>query len=41
MMGVKPFQNVKNNDVIGRIENGDRLPMPSNCPMNLYELMLS
>jgi len=39
MMGVKPFQNVKNNDVIGKIERGERLAMPSNCPISLYELL--
>ncbi|XP_036394362.1 focal adhesion kinase 1-like isoform X8 [Megalops cyprinoides] len=39
MYGVKPFQGVKNNDVIGRIENGERLPMPHNCPPTLYSLM--
>lgn len=39
MLGVKPFQGVKNNDVIGRIENGERLPMPPNCPPTLYSLM--
>ncbi|XP_055758972.1 focal adhesion kinase 1-like, partial [Salvelinus fontinalis] len=37
--GVKPFQGVKNNDVIGRIENGERLTMPHNCPPTLYSLM--
>ncbi len=39
MYGVKPFQGVKNNDVIGRIENGERLAMPFNCPPTLYSLM--
>uniref|UniRef100_A0A673NCR6 Focal adhesion kinase 1 n=1 Tax=Sinocyclocheilus rhinocerous TaxID=307959 RepID=A0A673NCR6_9TELE len=39
MYGVKPFQGVKNNDVIGRIENGERLAMPLNCPPTLYSLM--
>ncbi|XP_048880968.1 LOW QUALITY PROTEIN: focal adhesion kinase 1-like [Brienomyrus brachyistius] len=39
MHGVKPFQGVKNNDVIGRIENGERLAMPPNCPPTLYSLM--
>ncbi|WAR24153.1 FAK1-like protein [Mya arenaria] len=28
MYGIKPFQGVKNNDVIGKIENGERLPLP-------------
>ncbi|XP_059411620.1 focal adhesion kinase 1-like isoform X6 [Carassius carassius] len=39
MLGIKPFQGVKNNDVIGRIENGERLAMPQNCPPTLYSLM--
>ncbi|XP_045463688.1 focal adhesion kinase 1-like isoform X3 [Harmonia axyridis] len=39
MFGVKPFQGIKNNDVIGKIENGERLPLPSNCPPRLYSLM--
>ncbi|XP_078674910.1 focal adhesion kinase 1-like isoform X11 [Branchiostoma floridae x Branchiostoma belcheri] len=39
MLGVKPFQGVKNNDVIGKIENGERLAMPPNCPPNLYNIM--
>ncbi|XP_031442494.1 protein tyrosine kinase 2aa isoform X19 [Clupea harengus] len=39
MFGIKPFQGVKNNDVIGRIENGERLAMPPNCPPTLYSLM--
>ncbi|XP_035219377.1 focal adhesion kinase 1-like isoform X3 [Stegodyphus dumicola] len=39
MFGVKPFQGVKNNDVIGRIENGERLPLPPRCPPHLYNLM--
>ncbi|KAM9383743.1 focal adhesion kinase 1-like isoform 3-T5 [Pholidichthys leucotaenia] len=39
MYGIKPFQGVKNNDVIGRIENGERLAMPSQCPPTLYSLM--
>uniref|UniRef100_H2YTK2 non-specific protein-tyrosine kinase n=1 Tax=Ciona savignyi TaxID=51511 RepID=H2YTK2_CIOSA len=39
MMGVKPFQGVKNNDVIGKIEAGERLAMPSNCRPAMYSLM--
>lgn len=39
MLGVKPFQGVKNNDVIGKIENGERLPLPPLCPPRLYSLM--
>ncbi|CAB3991780.1 focal adhesion kinase 1-like isoform X1 [Paramuricea clavata] len=40
MYGIKPFQGVKNNDVIGRIENGERLPFPRNCPPALYHVMI-
>lgn len=40
MLGIKPFQGIKNSDVIGRIENGERLPLPLICPPNLYSLML-
>ena len=40
MLGIKPFQGVKNSDVIGRIENGERLPLPVICPPHLYSLML-
>ncbi|KAL8623580.1 hypothetical protein ACOMHN_000185 [Nucella lapillus] len=39
MYGVKPFQGVKNNDVIGKIEAGERLPLPKGCPLSLYNLM--
>lgn len=39
MYGIKPFQGVKNNDVIGKIENGERLPLPQECPPSLYNLM--
>ncbi|KAK9701466.1 FERM N-terminal domain [Popillia japonica] len=39
MLGVKPFQGVKNNDVIGKIENGERLVLPPRCPPRLYSLM--
>ncbi|XP_042881295.1 uncharacterized protein LOC122258969 isoform X2 [Penaeus japonicus] len=39
MLGVKPFQGVKNNDVIKRIENGERLALPEGCPPRLYSLM--
>ncbi|GFO19038.1 focal adhesion kinase 1 [Plakobranchus ocellatus] len=41
MYGVKPFQGVKNNDVIGKIEAGERLPLPAGCPPSLYNLMCS
>ncbi|XP_030387754.1 focal adhesion kinase 1 isoform X2 [Scaptodrosophila lebanonensis] len=39
MLGVKPFQGVKNCDVISKLENGERLPLPPNCPPRLYSLM--
>ena len=39
MYGVKPFQGVKNNDVIGKIESGDRLQLPVDCPLAMYNLM--
>ncbi|XP_052283061.1 focal adhesion kinase 1-like isoform X4 [Dreissena polymorpha] len=39
MYGIKPFQGVRNNDVIGKIENGERLPLPPGCPPSLYNLM--
>lgn len=39
MYGVKPFQGVPNEKVIGKIENGERLPLPPNCPINLYRIM--
>lgn len=39
MFGIKPFQGVKNNDVIGKIEAGERLPLPPGCPPSLYNLM--
>ncbi|KRG04928.1 focal adhesion kinase 1 isoform X1 [Drosophila mojavensis] len=39
MLGVKPFQGVKNSDVITKLENGERLPLPPNCPPRLYSLM--
>ncbi|XP_063919594.1 focal adhesion kinase 1 isoform X3 [Zophobas morio] len=39
MLGVKPFQGVKNNEVLTKIENGERLALPPNCPPRLYSLM--
>lgn len=39
MLGVKPFSGVKNNDVIGKIENGERLQLPLRCPPRVYSLM--
>ncbi|XP_069128415.1 LOW QUALITY PROTEIN: focal adhesion kinase 1-like [Argopecten irradians] len=40
MVFLKPFQHVKNNDVIGKtIENGERLPLPPGCPPPCTTLM--
>ncbi|KAI5638402.1 protein tyrosine kinase domain-containing protein [Phthorimaea operculella] len=39
MLGVKPFSGVKNNDVIGKLENGERLQLPPRCPPRLYSVM--
>lgn len=39
MLGVKPFQGIKNNDVIKRIDNSERLALPPDCPPQLYALM--
>ncbi|CAD5111829.1 DgyrCDS1098 [Dimorphilus gyrociliatus] len=41
MFGVKPLQGIKNNDVIRKIEAGERLLKPENCSGSLYELMCS
>lgn len=40
MLGKKPFSGVKNADVIGLIESGERLAKPPRCPESLYQLML-
>ncbi|XP_013100344.1 focal adhesion kinase 1 isoform X2 [Stomoxys calcitrans] len=39
MLGVKPFQGIKNSDIIAKLENGERLPFPNNCPPRLYSLL--
>lgn len=39
MYGIKPFQGVKNSDVIGKIEAGERLALPPGCPPGLYNVM--
>lgn len=39
MYGVKPFPGVKNNDIISKIEEGERLPLPQDCPPGMYNLM--
>uniref|UniRef100_A0A915Q5D0 receptor protein-tyrosine kinase n=1 Tax=Setaria digitata TaxID=48799 RepID=A0A915Q5D0_9BILA len=38
--GVKPWQGVRNHNVIIKIEGGERLERPSNCPQVLYDLLL-
>ncbi len=38
--GNKPFQGIKNQDVIKLIENKTRLQQPSNCSDELYSLLL-
>ena len=40
MLGIKPFQGVKNSEVIGKLENGERLALPVGCPPRLYSVML-
>jgi len=39
MFGVKPFQGVKNNDIISKIEGGERLPLPQDCPPGMFNLV--
>jgi hypothetical protein len=39
MLGVKPFQGVKNSDVIGKLEGGERLSLPQPCPPRLYSVL--
>uniref|UniRef100_A0A0R3RHW8 receptor protein-tyrosine kinase n=1 Tax=Elaeophora elaphi TaxID=1147741 RepID=A0A0R3RHW8_9BILA len=38
--GVKPWQGVRNHNVILKIEAGERLEKPSNCPQVLHDLLL-
>lgn len=38
-LGVKPFQGVKNGEVVARLEDGERLPLPSGCPPRLYSIL--
>ncbi|OZC12471.1 hypothetical protein X798_00102 [Onchocerca flexuosa] len=40
MYGVKPWQSVRNHNVILKIESGERLERPNNCPQILYDLLL-
>ena len=39
MRGVKPFVGIKNDEVISKIEMGERLPLPPECPAHLFRLM--
>ena len=39
MRGVKPFVGVKNDEVIAKIEMGERLALPPECPASLFRLM--
>ena len=39
MLGVKPIQGVKNGEVIGKLERGERLALPPTCPSRLYSLL--
>nr|CDQ02182.1 BMA-KIN-32, isoform d [Brugia malayi] len=38
--GVKPWQGVRNHNVILKIERGERLEKPHNCPQVLYNLLM-
>lgn len=39
MLGIKPFQGVKNSEVIGKLERGERLTLPPACPPRLYSIL--
>lgn len=39
MRGVKPFVGIKNDAVINILERGERLPLPSDCSLSLFNLM--
>lgn len=39
MRGIKPFMSIKNDEVIGKLEKGERLPLPPDCPPSLFNLM--
>ncbi|KAI1731168.1 protein tyrosine kinase domain-containing protein [Ditylenchus destructor] len=41
MYGVKPWQGVRNHEVILRVERGEILLQPDGCPDSLYSLMKS
>ena len=38
--GLKPWQSVKNVEVLRLIEDNKRLEKPDQCPNDLYQLML-
>ena len=37
--GIKPFMGIKNDEVIGKLEQGERLQLPLKCPGPLFNLM--
>uniref|UniRef100_A0AC35TT12 Non-specific protein-tyrosine kinase n=1 Tax=Rhabditophanes sp. KR3021 TaxID=114890 RepID=A0AC35TT12_9BILA len=37
--GQKPWQNIRNHEVIGRLENGERPEIPVGCPLTVYDLL--
>lgn len=39
MRGIKPWQGVRNQEVIIRLDAGERMPMPIDSPPNLYALL--
>src|SRR4051794_33444411 len=39
MNGVKPWQGLRNHEVILRVERGEILPQPESCPHALYTLL--
>lgn len=41
MYGIKPWQGVRNHDIILRVERGERLRRPECCPKLLYAFLMS
>lgn len=39
MYGIKPWQGIRNHDVIKKIEAGEVLQRPSECPLALYDML--
>ena len=39
MRGVKPFMGIRNDAVISKLEQGERLPLPADCPPSLFNIM--